>query len=235
MNIAVIPARGGSKRIPRKNIRPFHGKPIIAYTIEAAKQSGVFDQIIVSTDDEAIGTMAKSYGAEFPFIRPPQLADDYAGTVDVVSHAVQWLVDQKIACTYVCCLYATAPFLMFSIDYIRKGLDILQKSNQWDYIFSATTFPSSVFRSFSLTDEGGIEMLFPEHRNSRSQDLPEMWHDAAQFYWGTTVAWLEKRAMVGGRSTVIKLPRWQVQDIDTEDDWLMAERLYGLLMTKEPS
>lgn len=233
MNVAIIPARGGSKRIPRKNIRIFHGKPIIAYTIDAAKQSGVFDRIIVSTDDAEIGSVAESYGAEFPFIRPKQLSDDYAETVDVVHHAVQWLLDNRVNCAHVCCLYATAPFLMLHPESIRAGLELLQQSNQWDYVFSATTFPGSIFRSFSLDEDGKIKMLFPEHYTSRSQDLPEMWHDAAQFYWGTTIAWLEKRTIIGDRSTVIKLPRWQVQDIDTEDDWLMAEHLYHSFTFKE--
>jgi pseudaminic acid cytidylyltransferase len=233
MNVAIIPARGGSKRIPRKNVRPFYGKPIIAYTIEVARQSGVFERIIVSTDDAEIGTIAQSYGAEFPFVRPPELSEDYTGTVDVVCHAVRWLLDNKTDCTSVCCLYATAPFLLFRPESIRTGLEILQQSGQWDYVFSATTFPYSIFRAFSLGDNNSVEMLFPEHYTSRSQDLPEMWHDAAQFYWGTATAWLERKTIIGDRSTIVKLPRWQVQDIDTEDDWFVAEQLYQLFTSKE--
>lgn len=226
MKIAIIPARGGSKRIPRKNIRLFHGKPIIAYTIEAAKQSRVFDRIIVSTDDVEIGTVAQSYGAEFPFIRPPELSNDYAGTTAVIGHAVQWLQEQQGATlTAVCCLYATAPFLQ--PEWIRTGLDLLL-SGAWDYVFSATTFSYPIFRAFTVHDDGSVSMFFPEHFTSRSQDLPEAWHDAAQFYWGTPDAWLEGRTLFGPRSTVVKLPRWQVQDIDTVEDWEWAERLFAV-------
>jgi N-acylneuraminate cytidylyltransferase len=223
MNVAIIPARGGSKRIPRKNVKLFHDKPMIAYTIEVAKSSGVFDRIIVSTDDEEIGYIAHSYGAEFPFRRPLELSDDYTGTTAVVAHAIRWLLDRNIDCTATCCLYATAPFLR--PEQIRTGLHILQ-SQQWDYVFSATTFPYPIFRAFSIGADSGVHMIYPEHFTSRSQDLPEVWHDAAQFYWGAPEAWLEGRVIFGERSTVVRLPRWQVQDIDTMEDWNRAERLY---------
>lgn len=221
--IAIIPARGGSKRIPRKNIKPFLGKPVIAYTIEAAANSGVFDRIVVSTDDEEIASVAQSCGAEAPFRRPAALANDYADTIAVIAHATAWLADHGTSLLAVCCLYATAPFLQ--PESICAGLKILQSGN-WDFVFSATTFPYPVFRAFTLLPDGGLSMLQPEHFRTRSQDLPEAWHDAAQFYWGTPRAWLEGKPIFGERSTVIKLPRWQVQDIDTPEDWIVAERLF---------
>jgi pseudaminic acid cytidylyltransferase len=223
MIVGIIPARGGSKRIPHKNIRPFLGKPMIAYTIEAAQRCRVFDRIIVSTDDNGIATLALEYGAEVPFSRPAELANDYADTAAVMEHALNWLRDHTSVPQAVCCLYATAPFLQ--PEYIRAGLDLLQ-SQRWDYVFAATTFPYPIFRAFAIEYDGSLAMFQPEHLRTRSQDLPEAWHDAAQFYWGTFDAWLEKRTIFGERSTVVKLPRWLVQDIDTIEDWEMAERLY---------
>lgn len=223
MIVALIPARGGSKRIPRKNIKSFLGKPMIAYTIAAAQESGVFDRIVVSTDDDEIAATARELGAETPFCRPAELANDYADTVSVVAHAVDWLTAYSTAPQAVCCLYATAPFLQS--QFIRAGLKVLQ-SRKWDYVFAATTFPYPIFRAFALEQDGSLKMFQPEHFRTRSQDLPEAWHDAAQFYWGIADAWLEKRMIFGERSTVVKLPRWLVQDIDTVEDWNVAERLY---------
>lgn len=181
MNIAIIPARGGSKRIPRKNISDFCGKPMIAYSIEAARDSQLFDRILVSTDDQEIADVAQAYGAEVPFMRPPELANDFAGTTEVIGHATRWMRDRQWSVGSVCCIYATAPFVQ--ADDLRRGLQELQAGN-WDYAFTVTEYGSPIFRAFRKHPDGGIEMFFPEHFSTRSQDLPTAFHDAGQFYWG---------------------------------------------------
>ncbi|MDF1827354.1 MAG: pseudaminic acid cytidylyltransferase [Legionellaceae bacterium] len=225
-NVAVIPVRGGSKRIPRKNIREFMGKPLVAYSIENALKSGVFSRIIVSTDDEVISDIAKSYGAEVPFLRPLNLSGDYVGTTEVIAHTVNWLREHHYEPTAVCCIYATAPFLQKSD--LKKGLDIL-KGGGWQYVFSATKFSFPIFRGFKRHADQCLEMFFPEHFQTRSQDLPEAMHDAGQFYWGRPEAWLEGLNIFERWSTVVELPSWRVQDIDTLDDWERAEIIYSLL------
>jgi N-acylneuraminate cytidylyltransferase len=226
LNVAVIPARGGSKRIARKNIRDFAGRPMISYSIECALRSGLFDRVIVSTDDDEIAQVAKSCGADVPFKRPATLADDHTGTTDVVAHAVRWLRDSGVSPAAVCCIYATAPFI--SNADLASALNALREGN-WHYVFSATDFPAPIFRSFRKNAEGGLEMYFPEHLHSRSQDLEVALHDAGQFYWGTPEAWLSRAAVFAAHSTVVRIPRWRVQDIDTEDDWIRAEAMMGYL------
>ena len=230
LKIAVIPARGGSKRISRKNIREFCGKPMIAYSIECAHRSGIFDRIIVSTDDDEIAQVAIRFGAEVPFMRPKELADDYAGTVAVIAHATAWLQSAEVNVSSVCCIYATTPFIC--ADDVCSGLRILE-AGKWLYVFSATNFAAPVFRSFLKSKTEGVQMLFPEHFSTRSQDLPETFHDAAQFYWGRPEAWLSGAPIFGELSAMIPLPRWRVQDIDTEEDWVRAELMAGVL--KNPS
>lgn len=230
MKIAVIPARGGSKRIPRKNIKPFCGKPMIAWSIEAAKSSGLFDRVIVSTDDAEIAEVAKQWGAEVPFMRPEALSDDHAGTTPVIAHATQWALEQGMDIEAVCCIYATAPFLQ--VTDLKRGWDAME-SGDWDYAFTVTDFASPIFRSFRQTAEGGIEMFFPEHFATRSQDLPVALHDAGQFYWGRPVAWLEGKRIFDQGSKPIVIPRWRVQDIDTLDDWQRAELIFVQLKGKE--
>lgn len=227
MKIAVIPARGGSKRIPHKNIKPFCGKPMIAWSIEAARASGLFGRIIVSTDDEQIATVARDWGAEVPFMRPDALANDHAGTTPVVAHATQWALDQKIAVSAVCCIYATAPFVQ--TEDLKRGWQALD-SGDWDYVFTVTDFAAPIFRSFKQTAEGGIEMFFPEHFATRSQDLPVALHDAGQFYWGRPDAWLGGRRIFDRRSKPVQIPRWRVQDIDTPEDWERAEIVAPVIM-----
>jgi pseudaminic acid cytidylyltransferase len=223
----VIPARGGSKRIPRKNIRSFGGRPMIAYSIEAAVQTGLFDQVIVSTDDDAIARVAERFGASVPFVRPPELSDDQTGTTEVVAHAVEWLSAAGLSqISSVCCIYATAPFI--DPQDIRQGLKILE-SGTWQYVFAATNFAAPVFRAFQKDATGGLEMFFPQYFSVRSQDLPEALHDAGQFYWGKPAAWLSKARVFDRFSTVVMLPRWRVQDIDTEDDWVRAELIAASL------
>ena len=228
MKIAVIPARGGSKRIPRKNIREFAGKPMIAHSIECALRSGIFERVIVSTDDEEIGRISKSCGAEVPFIRPQELSDDHTGTTEVIAHAVKWLQSQGAIVSAVCCIYATAPFIRQ--DDLRQGLTILETGN-WQYVFSATTFAFPIFRSFRKTSEGGLEMVFPEHFKTRSQDLPETLHDAGQFYWGRPQAWLDHVRIFDRASTIVVIPRWRVQDIDTLEDWERAQVMWQVLQS----
>lgn len=222
LKVAIIPARGGSKRIPRKNIKEFFGKPMIAWSIEAAKKSGIFDRIIVSTDDEEIATIAKEWGAEVPFIRPAELSEDLTATIPVISHAIQWLMEQGEELEAVCCIYATAPFV--EATDIVKGYTELT-SGDWAYTFSVTDFSAPIFRSFKLSENGGVEMFYPEHFNTRSQDLPEAFHDAGQFYWGRKESWLQDKIFFTPESKPIIIPRWRVQDIDTPADWHRAEQI----------
>ncbi len=230
MNIAVIPARGGSKRIPRKNIKEFFGKPMIAWSIEAAKESKLFDHIIVSTDDAEIAEVARQWGAEVPFMRPAELSDDYAGTTEVIAHATQWALDQGFDVDAVCCIYATAPFVQ--VKDLKRGLEALN-SGGWAYSFTVTDYASPIFRSFKQTAAGGIEMFFPEHFSTRSQDLPTALHDAGQFYWGRPSAWLRGKRIFDQDSIPVVIPRWKVQDIDTQDDWERAEILAPIIMSRK--
>ncbi|HEX7799022.1 MAG TPA: pseudaminic acid cytidylyltransferase [Asticcacaulis sp.] len=224
--IAVIPARGGSKRIPRKNIRPFHGRPMIAYPIRAALQSGLFDRIIVSTDDEEIAAVARDSGAETPFVRPPELADDHAGTGEVVVHAIRWLIDHGQPVDACCCIYATAPFL--TPERLREGWRALQTRGK-AFAFSATSYAFPIQRAIRLTPGGGVEMFWPQHRTTRSQDLEPAYHDAAQFYWGLGTAWLSGVDAFSEAGAAVILPRAEVVDIDTPEDWEVAEQAYRLL------
>ena len=226
MNVAIIPARGGSKRIPRKNIKLFHGKPMIAYSIEAALESGCFDKVIVSTDDNEIAEIAKQYGAQVPFIRPAVIADDYATTLDVIAHALEWCVENGIEVTNACCIYATAPFI--SASSLQEGMVALSTNNV-DYAFSATSYAFPIQRAIKIDNECRVNMFQPEYLNTRSQDLEEAYHDAGQFYWGKAQAFLEKRAIFGSNSKAVLLPRKRVQDIDTQEDWELAEALYRVL------
>ena len=226
MKIAVIPARGGSKRIPRKNIKDFCGKPMIAWSIASAKASGMFDHIIVSTDDVEIAEVAKQWGAEVPFMRSAELSNDYAGTTEVIAHATQWALEQGWPVTAVCCIYATAPFLQ--VDDLKQGLEALE-SGDWEYAFAATDFAAPIFRSFKQRADGGIEMFFPDHFLTRSQDLPTALHDAGQFYWGRPSAWMEGKRIFDRHSMPIVIPRWRVQDIDEQDDWIRAEKSFNQL------
>ncbi|MCX6074655.1 MAG: pseudaminic acid cytidylyltransferase [Campylobacterales bacterium] len=226
MKIAIIPARGGSKRIPRKNIKLFQGKPMIAYSIEAAKECGLFDKIIVSTDDEEIAEIARSYGAEVPFIRPKELSDDHTATIPVIAHAIQTLQEQGDSIDTVCCIYATAPFIR-SEDIVSAYNALLTHNKQ--YAFPVTSFPFPIFRGVKRDEEGNVQMFFPEHFSTRSQDLEEAYHDVGQFYWGTSEAWLEGNPIFSEAATTIILPRHLVQDIDTLEDWERAELMYKVL------
>jgi pseudaminic acid cytidylyltransferase len=226
MKIAVIPARSGSKRIPRKNIRDFCGKPMIAWPLEVAKASSLFDHVIVSTEDEEIAKVAQAWGAETTFVRPAELANDHAGTTEVIAHATRWALDQGWSLSAVCCIYATAPFMR--VEDLKRGLEALESGN-WAYAFSATEYASPIFRAFKQHTEGGVEMFFPDQFEKRSQDLPVALHDAGQFYWGRPNAWLGLKRLFDRHSIPILIPRWRVQDIDSEDDWKRAEIMFQVL------
>jgi len=230
LKIAIIPARGGSKRIPRKNIRDFCGKPMIAYAIDVAKASGLFDQIVVSTDDEEIARIARQYGAKTPFVRPAELADDHTNTVDVIKHAIQYFIDRQYSLEAVCCIYATVPFL--KVQDLQQGYQqLIQES--CDYAFSVTTFPFPVQRALQILDNGRLDAVWPEYRMTRSQDLEEYYHDAGQFYWGRPDAFLQDKIVFSECSTPVILPRYRVQDIDTPEDWERASYMYQALTLQE--
>lgn len=229
MRLAVIPARGGSKRIPRKNIKLFCGKPMIAWSIEAALQSGCFDQIVVSTDDAEIAEVARQCGAQVPFMRPAELSDDHTGTIAVIAHAINWFAAQGQTPAQVCCLYATAPFV--SADDLRRGLAVLTEKGS-DYAFSVTSYAFPIQRAIRVTPAGCVEMFNAEHFNTRSQDLEEAYHDAGQFYWGRADAWTQGRIIFSPAAAPVMLPRHRVQDIDTPEDWTRAEWMFKALQAQ---
>lgn len=225
MRLAIIPARGGSKRIPRKNIRHFAGRPMIGYAIAAARQAGVFDRIVVSTDDEEIAATAREQGAEVPFMRPAELATDVAGTVPVVQHAMRALSLTGPLPQAVCCIYPGVPLLNAQV--LRDALDLLQTGGS-EFVFPVLAFPSPVQRALLREADGATRSMFPEHANTRTQDLPPAYHDAGQFYWGTAAAWQSGQSPHLGARTVV-LPSWAAVDIDTPEDWVRAEALYRAL------
>lgn len=231
MRLAVIPARGGSKRIPRKNIKPFCGKPMIAWSIAAAQASGCFDRIIVSTDDSEIAELAQEFGADVPFARPAHLADDHAETIPVIRHAIEWCAENTTRPELVCCIYATAPFLQ-PADLVR-GLHALIES-ECDYAFSVTDFASPIQRALRIRQDGRVEMLQPDNFHRRSQDLEATFHDAGQFYWGTPNAWIAERPIFSSNTVPIVLPIWRALDIDSDDDWTRAEYIFNAMKSAEP-
>lgn len=226
MNICIIPARGGSKRIPRKNIKPFCGKTMIGYSIEAAIESGCFEKIVVSTDDQDIADLAREFGADVPFMRPVELSDDHTPTRPVINHAINELSLSQGLPEYVCCVYATAPFLR-SQD-LSDSLQVLQ-GQQSDFVYSVASFPFPIQRALKKNAGGRLVPFSPEKMLCRSQDLEEAYHDAGQFYWGKTEAFLENRSLHDGSAMPYVLPRYRVQDIDTQEDWIRAEYLYRVL------
>ena len=226
LNICIIPARGGSKRIPRKNIKEFNGKPIIAYSIEAALESGCFDQVIVSTDDSEISEIAIKYGATVPFVRPDKLSDDYASTISVVKHAVEWMEVNNNLIDNVCCLYATAPFVQSQAIY--SAFQQLKKTKS-SYCFSVTSFEYPIQRAIKISNKGFVEMFYPRLFNTRSQDLEKAYHDAGQFYWGKAQAFKDESPIFTEVATPYILPRYLVQDIDTPEDWRRAELMHQVL------
>lgn len=231
MRVAIIPARGGSKRIPRKNIKSFCGQPMLAYPIQAARKSGCFNRIIVSTDDDEIASIARQYGAEVPATRPAELADDHTGTSAVIRYELAQLLQQGPAISHCCCLYATTPLLTATL--LQQAWQQLSNAPELNYVFSAARFSFPVQRAL-ITTERGVAPFDPASIGKRSQDLLPTFHDAGQFYWGRTDAWLGNKPVFGDNSKMLVLPDHLVQDIDTPDDWRRAELLYQLLQQEEP-
>ena len=228
MKLLIIPARGGSKRIPNKNIKNFAGKPIIEWSIETGFNANYFDQIIVSTDDQGIKLVAESAGAKVPFIRPKNISGDFSTTLDVIKHAVNWYKAEGHSLTDITCLYPTSP--LTTVKDLRQALYVFNNNNnikQNAFIFSATKFPSSLQRAFYLNKSGFSKMFHPEYYSTRSQDLENAYYDAGQFYIASPNVWLEKDNIFEGSKPYF-LPRWRVQDIDTLEDWEMAEKLFEI-------
>ncbi len=240
MKIAIIPARGGSKRIPGKNVKHFCGQAIINYSVDCALRSKLFDRIIVSTDCPEVAKVASAAGAEVPFMRPADLSDDFTPTVPVIRHTIEWVNQHYEKISHACCLYATAAFVQTKD--LAQGLSILESDPRMEYAFSVTSFPFPIYRALKISSRKDgesdshpsdtkqaatpVEMVWPEHELSRSQDLPETFHDAGQFYWGTAQAWLTKDRIFSAKSAGVLLPRHRVQDIDTLEDWRRAEAMY---------
>lgn len=223
--LAIIPARGGSKRIPRKNIRPFAGKPMIRYAIDAARESGLFDHVVVSTDDEEIAAIAAEAGAEVPFVRPPELADDHTPTVPVIAHAIEACRALGWEARFVCCIYPGVPLIR--VGDLASALALVREGAP--YAFPVAAFPSPIQRALRLGADGTVRPFQPEHAATRTQDLEPAYYDAGQFYWGQTEAWLEG-LNIHRHAKAVVIPEWRVADIDTEDDWVRAEALHAALV-----
>ncbi len=219
-NLAVIPARGGSKRIPRKNTRDFLGKPILAYSIEAALESNLFDEVMVSTNDKEIAEIAVRYGAKVPFLRSHNNADDHSTLADVLVEVVSEYEKTGKTFDTVCCLLPTAPLTRSCriVEAYRKMVD-----EKFDSVCPVVAFSYPIFRSLEITDEGKLKMIWPEHERTRSQDLKPAYHDAGSFVWAKTLAFLNEKTLCCKNGGAIILPEIEVQDIDTEEDWKLAE------------
>lgn len=228
MRLAVIPARGGSKRIPRKNVKIFHGKPMIGYAIEAAIGSSIFDRVIVSTDDAEIAQVARDFGADVPFIRPAHLADDHAPTVPVIAHAIEECQRYGWNIEAVCCIYPGVPFI--SKNELQVAFQQLLETRA-SYVFPVTSFPSPIQRALRRLPNGSVMPFQSEHAATRTQDLEPSYFDIGQFYWGKTSAWLQNLNLHLNGVTLL-VPEWRAVDIDTPDDWERAELLYSALSDK---
>ncbi|MBA2074012.1 pseudaminic acid cytidylyltransferase [Aeromonas veronii] len=226
MAIAIIPARGGSKRIPRKNIRPFCGQPMLAYAIQAAQKSGCFSKVVVSTDDEEIAKVARQLGVEVPFLRPANLADDHTGTTPVVIDTIQRLDQLGIQAEHYCCIYATVPLIQ--ANDLKAAYQRLTASKA-PFVYTVAEFGFPIQRAVRMDEQGRVTPFWPEQMAKRSQDLEPTYQDAGQFYWGSRAAWLGGISPVGGKGIGHILPRHRVVDIDTQEDWHLAELLYQVL------
>lgn len=225
MTLAIIPARAGSKRIPGKNVRLFAERPMIDYAITRANESGLFDQVVVSTDDECIAEIARDLGANVPFKRPPELSDDHATTVNVIAHGILECQKQGWDAREVCCIYPAVPFLE-SGDLVG-AYELLQNGTA-DYVFPVARFPSPPQRALRMTPHGNLFPLQPENVETRTQDLEESYYDSGQFYWGKKTAWLQKKSIHANAAGYV-LPSWRVIDIDTPEDWEKAEKILASL------
>ena len=222
-SIAIIPARGGSKRIPRKNIKLFAGKPMIGYAIEAALNCRVISRVIVTTDDDEIAAIAEEFGAEVPFRRPAELADDITPTVPVIQHAIHACYARGFKFDYTVCIYPSVPFIR--IEDLADALELLLEHGGEGYTFPVTGFPSPIQRALKRGESGVVEPFNPDHINTRTQDLEPAYFDAGQFYWGAAETWLSG-ANIHQKGRAIVLPEWRVVDIDTPEDWFRAEALH---------
>ena len=229
MNLLIIPARGGSKRIPRKNIKIFKGKPIIEWTISTALSLKFFDTVIVSTDNDEIAALSQNLGVDVPFIRPSNLADDHTPTRDVILHAINWYKAKNIVFNYVCCLYPTSIFIR-DTD-IDAAFNELKKSQEETFIFSAISYSHPIKRSFLINKKGLSEMFFKNTFQKRTQDLENSYHDAGQFYIAKPEVWINKKVIFDDSIPFI-LQRWQSVDIDTYEDWSIAEIIYEWILKK---
>ncbi len=229
MNIAIIPARGGSKRLKKKNIRDFCGKPIIGYAIEKAINLGIFTDVIVTTDDPDIASISKDFGAHIPELRPSYLSDDYATTLDVMKYAVANYIPEREVKTVVCCIYPTTPLL--SPRFVLEG-QLLIESGQWDYVISATRYSHPIERAFTINNSGPAEVINPEHVLTRTQDLSDSFYDAGQFYWGERQTWITGKSVFLSKMTAVEIPKLQSIDIDTLEDWILAEHIYTANMNR---
>lgn len=223
--VAIITARGGSKRIPRKNIKDFFGHPIMTYSIDAAKAAGCFDEVMVSTDDKEIAQVARQCGAEVPFMRSAATSNDFATTADVLVEVISEYAKKGRAFKYACCIYPTAPFI--SPEKLKRGFDLLETSDA-DSAVPVVRFGFPIQRAFKM-DSGKVSMIWPENRDKRSQDLMPAYHDAGQFYWLRTESFLMKKALFTDNTMGIEIPESEVQDIDNEEDWKVAEFKYRIL------
>ncbi|MGZ5243961.1 MAG: pseudaminic acid cytidylyltransferase [Bacteroidia bacterium] len=228
-NVAIIPARGGSKRIPRKNIRPFLGKPIIAYSLEAAINSNLFEEIMVSTDDEEIAEIATKYGAKVPFLRSSDNANDFATTYSVIAEVLSEYRKLNREFEYGCCIYPTAPLIQQT--QLKEGFKILTINN-FTTLLPVVQFGYPVWRGFEIADNARVKMLWPEYQDSRSQDLKKVYHDAGQWYWFHTEKLLTEGKLFTENSGALTMNETEVQDIDNETDWKLAELKYQLRLEK---
>lgn len=227
--VAIIPARGGSKRIPKKNIKPFNGRPMISYPIRAAMEAGIFEKIIVSTDSPEIKEVALMNGAEVPFLRPRELSDDYTPTAPVIAHAITALEEMGLVIDFVCCIYATAVFI--KPEYLKEGFEIMKQTGA-SSVFSVTTFDFPIFRALKINEHGNLEMIWPEYELTRSNDLPEAYHDAGQFYWLRKKEFMREKRIYTKDARPVIIPRKFVEDIDTLEDWESAEIKFRIMMEK---
>lgn len=222
----VMPARGGSKRIPKKNIRGFCGQPVIARSIALALRSGLFERVIVSTDDPEVVAIARDAGAEVPFDRPASLSDDYTGTIAVVRHAIDAMSEQGFAPDIVCCLYPAAPFV--TEQQLVKALNILQSGSNVDFVFPAARYSPPIQRGFTITESGEMTMLSPERFSTRSQDLEEVFHDTGQFYFARRSTWQSSELIFSPNSRIVEIGPYDAIDIDDMEDWRFAEQIFSI-------
>jgi N-acylneuraminate cytidylyltransferase len=227
--VCIIPARGGSKRIPKKNIKTFSGQPIIAYSIENALNSNLFDEVMVSTDDPEVAEIAQKYGANVPFMRSAKTADDYAPTIDVVKEVIDSYSKLGKHFNYACCLYPCAPFV--TVELLKKGFELME-SEKFDSVFPVVAFAYPIQRALKVAKGSKVEMFNPEHILTRSQDLEKAFHDSGQFYWMNCATILQKNQIITDNSGVIEVSELNSHDIDSPTDWKLAELKYALMHSK---